>query len=61
MIWAQWVIVGAAAVGAVLLVLLGLRLWRRVKAFTSLLGRASTTLADATATLEAAQARESSR
>ena len=61
MIWAQWVIVGVGVIGAIALVLLGLRLWRRVKGFAALLGRASTTLAEATASLEAAQSARPSR
>ncbi|MEP7055762.1 MAG: hypothetical protein ABI912_10990 [Actinomycetota bacterium] len=50
-----WTIVLAAVLGAVALVLLALRLWRQVRRFASLLGRASGTLAEAAATLESAQ------
>jgi hypothetical protein len=53
--WAQWLIAGAAVVGFVLLLLMALALWRRVKAFSAVLGRAGATLAEATSALESAQ------
>jgi hypothetical protein len=60
-IWAQWLIAGAAVVGLVVLVLLGWRLWRTLKTFASVLARGSSTLAEATTTLnEATAALESS-
>lgn len=55
MIWAQWVIGGVGAVGALLLIPLGIRLWRQVKALGSTLAAASTTFADAAAALEDVQ------
>lgn len=61
MAWAEWAIVGAAVIGAVVLLLLGLRLWRQVEAFLTVARRASATLAEATATLESAQSDGSSR
>jgi hypothetical protein len=61
MIWAQWTIVSAAVLGFVVLLLLALGLWRRLKAFAAMLGRASETLAGATAALESAQSAGSAR
>ena len=56
MIWAQWTIVGVAVLGAVVSVVLGIRLWRQAKAFLALLGKASGTLTEASDTLSQASA-----
>jgi hypothetical protein len=61
MLWAEWVIGGLAVLGALLLLPLGLHLFRQGKAFGSMIGTATATLADATAALETVQAPGSRR
>ena len=61
MIWVDLTIAAVAVVGVVVLLLLGLRLWRQVKAFGRMLGTASATLAEASARLESVQSGGSAR